>query len=63
MAQDMSDNQANKANRLSDLEMNMNGMSDNRLTELTCYQTATSSNRATRANNLSHKRSWVRQIG
>ena len=60
----MSDNQANKANRLidqydrhkiclitmltkltglqsSDLEMNMNGMSDNRLTELTCYQTAT----------------------
>ena len=41
MAQDMSDNQANKANRLSDLKMNMNGMSDNRLTELTCYQTAT----------------------
>ena len=41
MALDMSDNQANKANRLSDLEMNMNGMSDYRLTELTCYQTAT----------------------
>ena len=41
MAQDMSDNQANKANRLSDMEMNMNEIPDKRVTELTCYQTAT----------------------